>query len=74
MKAAIEKFNGNYYQPDCPPVPSITSGNGATSLMVGMGGVGAEGGATGDSITAEEDQLIPLDLNYINVLGKEVCG
>lgn len=42
--------------------------------MTGMGGVAGEGGVNGDiGNTTEEEPLVPLDLNYLSTIGKEVC-
>lgn len=73
LKGCIEKFNSRYYQPDSLPAhPSSISS--ASGLMGGVGGV-----ASGDSHVAtgtanEEEELSPLDLNYLSVLGKEVSA
>ncbi len=70
MKANIERFNACYYHPDSPPVPSISSPH---ALMTGIGGVAGEGAMNGDmGSNVEEEPLVPLDLNYLSALGKEV--
>lgn len=68
LKASIEKFNACYYHPNSPPVPSITSPN---ALLTGVGG---EGGVAGDvaNTVVEEDQLLPLDHNYLSTIAKEI--
>ena len=75
LKACIEKFNALYYQPDSsPPVPTLSSANTAGVLMAGMGGgvTGEEGVASDLGGTSEEEQFVPLDLNYLSSLRKEV--
>ena len=74
MKGCIEKFNSRYYQPESQLVqPSISSSSG---LMGGVVGVASSDshvtGATGSS--SEEEELRPLDLNYLSILGKEVSA
>ena len=70
LKACIEQFNARYYHPNSPPVPSLNSPN---ALMAGMGGMAGEGGTNVEvGATVEEEPLVPLDLNYLSTVGKEV--
>ena len=73
LKGSIEKFNSRYYQPDALP-PSSASMATANGLMGGVGGVVASENQASAAATGcvEEEELAPLDMNYLSVLGKEV--
>ncbi len=74
LKGSIEKFNSCYYQPDALPPPSTSMAT-ANGLMGGVGGVvtGENQATAATQNSTEEEEVTPLDQNYLSALGKEVC-